>query len=303
MIIETGRLWASTCRPKFFEGAKDEMFKKNPLYSLAPKGAHPGYDGEGAGAGTGGNSGGNNGEIDPNVARYINSTVNGALTNFRTKDLPKVVNDTVAPLLNPLSESLTGIREALKIGGEGGNGGAPQGGNQGHNQGGGQGGLNLPPEVNARLKDLESTIKNQGTALQTLQQQKDEADKRAERAERHGLIREAMSKIQFADEKAAGTGFMLVEPHIKRSDDGSVIADGNLPVDRFIDEFFKNEHSYLLPNTGATGSGASPQGASRGAGGLERADINDIRPGMSEDTRKRVLQSIGSVMPQRNSNR
>lgn len=155
--------------------------------------------------------------------------------------------------------------------------------------------------MNARMKDFETTIKTQGTQIQDLLKQKKDSDDRAERAERHGVIRQAMSKVQFADDRASSTAFMLIEPHIKRGDDGAIIADGNLPVDRFVEEFLRNEHSYLLPSTGTTGSGAANQGTTRGSSNQERADLNDIRPGMTPETRQRALQSIGAALPQRSN--
>jgi hypothetical protein len=285
-------------------------------YRIAPLGTMPGWDGEGNGG-----QGQGQGQIDPNIQKFVSDTINTALNtrfdSFKKTDLPNAIKTTTTELLNPLNESLTAIRGALSIGGQPGN-------QPGHAGAQGQGGqqpnpgnqpqpvvqhAQLPPEINARIKDLEAIVKTQGTDLQNVRQQKEEADRQNERLERHGVIREALRNITFTDPKAANTAFMLIEPKIKRMEDGSIVAEGNLPVDRFAEEFFNNEHSYLLGQTGTSGSGATPGGARSTAGAQgqqgkgSRVDIDEIKPGMTDEARLRISQGILAALPQGRQNR
>lgn len=247
-----------------------------------------------AGAGAGGGAG----DQPPLTMEGILAEVDKRLTAQISAGIDKFKKDNEAAIdskLAPLSQSLTGISEALgKItGGTGGNpnagGGTGAPGNQPPN--------NLSPQDNVLLKQLQDTTRAQGQQIETLKKEKQEADQKAERSDRHSIIRSALGNMHFISDMATSTAFTIVEPHIKRLEDGSLIGGingDNLPVDAFVKDYLTREHSYLLLPSGATGSGATSTGGSPRMG--IKADLSDIKVGMKPETRESVVASISAAL-------
>jgi len=227
------------------------------------------------------------------IDKRVTAGVTAALDKFRTTGLGSAIEEKIAPL----STSLAGITESLaKLTGGQGSG---QGSGQGGGQGGGNGQQQVPPELNVKLNQLLETTKNQGVQIETLKKERQEAEERAERSDRHSVIRAALNNMHFIGDTAAQTAFTIVEPHIKRLDDNSLIGavpnGDNFPVDAFVKDYLQKEHGYLLRSTGSQGSGAQSMGGTGVRMGV-KADISDIKPGMKAETRDSVVASIAAAL-------
>lgn len=274
--------------------------KTTPIYQFSASQVLPGFDGEGEGSGAGAGGAGAGAaitreEITGLINTAVNTTVNGAIATLKRVDLPKIIETSLAPVtlqFTSVNESLAKLLEGQNGGGNGGGSGAGNGGGNGGGSGSG-----IPPEVNATLKRLEETVKNQGGTITKLQTDRDDANKRAEAAETNSTVKTALGEMKFASASAAQTAFSIVSPHIKRLEDGTVVAGDNLPVLDFIKDFLPKEHAYLLAPTGNGGSGAG--GGSQGGGqrgGAAKGDISMIKADMKPEDRAAVVRSIGEAL-------
>lgn len=231
------------------------------------------------------------------VNEIVNTAINGAVSNLRKKDLPAIINEAVAPLndsLKTLTDSMSGFTEKFKdftppaagSGGNGGGGGEPK----------------VSPEINAKLKKNQEDIDAMTRTLNQLKAEKEASDKRAEAAERNTVIRSAMTeslgdKKQFITPSAVETAFVLLEPHVKKTDEGKWIAGDNLPIKDFATSFFTDQHPYLLKGVSAGGAGASNGSSAGGSHQKQKEfDISAIKPGMSAEDRATALAHISSAI-------
>ena len=245
--------------------------------------------GGGGGTGTGGGEGSGSPPA-PLTMEAVGAEIDKRLTASITTHFDKFRKENGTAIdekLAPITTGLAGINEALAKLTQ-----PPANGNEGNNKN------NVPPELNVTLKQLQDTTKTQGAQIETLKKEKMEADQRAEKSERHSVIHAALSNLHFVNDAAAATAFNVVEPNIKRLEDNSLIgAIGNgdhFPVDAFVKDYLTKEHSYLLRASGASGSGAPANGGGPRMG--VKADIGDIKSGMSAETRSSVLASIGAAL-------
>lgn len=273
---------------------------KLAFYRQVPIEVFPGLDGDGSGAPAP--------LTADQVQTMVNTAVSSAMTNFRSKDLPK--------LFEPLTTQLTGITEALAgltsqqqsaAGAQGGQG-SQAGAGTGAGAQGGQGaqgaqGNGVPPEINAQLKTLTDRVTAQDRNINNLQKERDDANKRAETAERNGVINTALGDLTFANPAAAKTAFGIIAPFVTKLDDGSfvgsVAGENPLPLADFVKDYIPRDHAYLLKQTGASGSGAGSP-SSNGGGSGKVVDIGQIKPGMSADVRANILSAIQASMPATN---
>lgn len=236
-------------------------------------------------AGVAGGAGGG----DPNAALTMEAVlaeVNKGLDAKIAGQLQKYKESTDAQFA-PITASLAGITEAL--------GKLTQNPNPNPNPAGG--GNKMSPEENVLLKNLQDITKTQQQAIEKLTREKQESDQKAERSDRHSTIKGALNNMHFISDVAAQTAFTIVEPHIKRQDDGGLIGGvqgGDLyPVDAFVKDYLMKEHSYLLRASGSSGSGAPANpGVRMGA----KADLSDIKVGMKPETRESIVASIGAAL-------
>ena len=267
-------------------------FNENFSTVHLPTSLLPGFEGESAAGGDGGDSGSSNSVTQEAVTKIVNDTVNSAISNLRKKDLPAMFNTH----LGPLTAQLTELSSLFKAG----NGGAPGSDQVNLGNGSGNGSAangasnqNIPPEVNATLRQLQGTLKQQGETIASLTKAKESAERQAKDTSRDAFIRESLTNFTFATPSAAQTAFTLIKGHVQEAgDDGGYIAGDNLPVVDFAREFLSREHSYLLKATEARGSGAS--GGSNSGGG-KAFDIGSIKPGMSAEARARAVEQINNA--------
>jgi len=221
----------------------------------------------------------------------VNKTIDSKL-GARFEDFKKTgLSEAIASHVKPVNEQLTTINEALnKLVSNPGT--TPIG--DGTNRGGGN---MIPPELNAQLRTLNDTVKNQGKTIADLQAAKESAEKRAEETERHSTIRTALNGLPFVNDRASETAFSIVLPHVKRMDDNTLVASingENFPVPAFAKDFLEKEHAYLFKASGVSGSGAPNTGSGVRMGA--KIDINSIKPGMKLDDRAAAVEAISAVM-------
>lgn len=238
-------------------------------------------------AGTAGAGGGGESNATPTmeailaeITKVVDAKVTGQFQKFREENDAKFA---------PITSSLSGITEAL--------GKLSQNPNPNPNPNPAGGGTRMSPEENVLLKNLQDVTKKQQDSIERLTREKQESDQKAERSDRHSTIKGALNNMHFINDVAAQTAFTIVEPHIKRQDDGGLIGGvqgGDLyPVDAFVKDYLMKEHSYLLRASGNSGSGAPANpGVRMGA----KADLNDIKVGMKPETRESIIASIGAAL-------
>jgi hypothetical protein len=220
------------------------------------------------------------------VNEVLDVKVSAKFDDFAKTKLP----DQIKAQIQPVNDQLTTMNESLAklVGGQG------QGG-----QGGGQGGdgKGISPEVNQTIKTMQDRLKLQDEKITGLQTAKEEAEKRAEQTDRHSNIRTVLTGLNFVNEQAARTAFGIIEPHVRRLDDGSLVAgiDGdNFPVDAFTKDYLQKEHSYLFKPTGSSGSGVPQSGGGIRMGA--KADTNMIKSGMKPAEREAVVAGIQNAL-------
>lgn len=225
------------------------------------------------------------------VSKLLDVRLSAKLDDFKKTGLGEAIKAQV----EPVNSQLTTINEALSklVAGQGGSGGSGggDGGGAGNNK------QQLPPEVNAQMRQMGDQLKAYGTEISTLKAAKEQAEKRAEETERFSTIRTALNGLPFVSDKSAETAFSIVSPHVRRLDDGSLVAGisgDNFPVDAFAKDFLQKEHGYLFRTTGASGSGAPAAGSGVRMG--SRVDINTIKVGMKQDDRQAVVDSIAAAL-------
>lgn len=233
-------------------------------------------DGTGAGTGGGDQPQNNSGGFDPaafrtDVMTELNKAINGISKQFRTE-------------ITKLSEQLKPKPEP-----EGDGNAAPAPATTGTH-------ANLPPEVSAEIQNLNRQLKKLKEDTETLNQQREEERKRRLEAERISTIKEAMNSVQFRDEASAKTFFKAIERDVRRNEEGELIAVGDdgvaLPVADYVRSMAENLPG-LLPPRGNGGSGAIPSSGKRRV-----VDIDDIKPGMSDEDRRAVFQRLREIQAQ-----
>lgn len=226
------------------------------------------------------------------VTKLLDTKLGAKFDDFKKTGL----GDAIKLQIEPVTSQLSTINDALSklVAGQGSSGTSP--GNDGTG-GGGSSKQQLPPEVNAQLKTMGDQLKAYGNEITTLKTAKEEAERRAEETERHSTIRTALNGLPFVNDRASETAFSIVSPHVRRLEDGSLVAGvsgDNFPVDAFAKDFLQKEHAYLFRTTGATGSGAPATGSGLRMG--TRADMSQIKVGMKQEDRSAVVESIAAAL-------
>ena len=223
------------------------------------------------------------------VAKLVDAKVGAKFDDFKKSGL----SDAIKAQVEPVNSQLATINDALAklVAGQGSPGGA------GEAVGTGAGRQQLPPEANARFKELTDQLKSYGAEISTLKTAKEQAERRAEETERFSTIRTALNGLPFVNDKAAETAFSIVSPHVRRLDDGSLVAGisgDNFPVDAFTKDYLQKDHGYLFRTTGASGSGAPATGSGLRMGA--KADINSIKVGMKQEDRQAAVDAISAAL-------
>lgn len=150
------------------------------------------------------------------------------------------------------------------------------------------------PAVNAQIVEMRRALEANEKATKELKDAKDAADKRADEMERSNAVNTALKDFNFREGSARETAITLLTPHIKRNDQGQIIAGENLPVETFAKDFFTKDHTYLFAPVGAAGSGASPSGQTFN-GGVKRVQLEEINPRMTAETKDAAWKEVQAL--------
>ena len=224
-------------------------------------------------------------ELMVDINKNLDTKLSATMSDFTTKKLPELFKSQI----DPLAAQFGTINEALAKIATGGT--PPPDPKDKVND----------PQLNATLKQLQETVKSQGEAMGQLKKQKEEADSRNEKLERHGTIRSALSalavdpqhQLNFVNPGAEQTAFTIIEPFVRRLEDNALVATingENFPVNSFAKEYLEKEHAYLFKSSGSTGSGAPASGGTQRQ--FQRVDTDLIKPGMTTENRDAVVAAI-----------
>jgi hypothetical protein len=145
----------------------------------------------------------------------------------------------------------------------------------------------IDPSVKAKLDALERQNAENTKKLEQSEAKRLESERKAELTERNAEIRKEIQKYSssFIDAAIAAEDFFrLISPQVSRDDDGSLIAN-----DTTLEAFVKQQiesRPWLLKPEDKRGTGAGP-GGSKG-----KVQIEDIKQGMSAETRKAALAEL-----------
>ncbi|WP_321471136.1 hypothetical protein [uncultured Paludibaculum sp.] len=157
--------------------------------------------------------------------------------------------------------------------------------------------VSTDPVVNAQLAEMRRAREEDKKRLDALQKDRDDANAKAEKAERATALNTALADFGFRSPSARETALSLLTPHIKRNEAGQLVAGDNLTVEAFAKDFIPKSHDYLLAPVGGGGAGVVP-GAS--FIGQKVADLNDIKAGMTPETRAAVIAAMQNAASEAN---
>lgn len=182
--------------------------------------------------------------------------------------------------------------EAAAAAGEGG-----EGGEGGAKTGDAGGGPPLPPEWNARFRQMERIIKEQSDKLDELAGQNEEAYAAAEEADRMAKVQSVLNGYTFRNDASRDVIERYLLTNVYRNEEGELVAgpeNAPVPLKDFATDYMTNLDGLLSPK--AVGGAGAFQGAP-GSGKNKPPSIEDIKPGMSRDDRVRIMQHAVSQLP------
>jgi len=143
------------------------------------------------------------------------------------------------------------------------------------------------PQTAKLLKQVEALT----TKLEATEKARVDTELKAEEKDRHSQIRSALSRFQFAGERAAEAAFLIFRDQVRRSDDGSLVGGDDAPLSQFFDEAMKS-HEYLLAPKQTGGAGAVGGSSSRS----KSITLDEIKPGMTKEQEAAAVASISHVL-------
>lgn len=145
------------------------------------------------------------------------------------------------------------------------------------------------------LTALQAQMRDLQTKLDASEQARVKAIDEAQERERTSAIRAKLGDFQFASDPARESALRILGGEIVRGDDGQLYGpDKTTPFDQYIGKALEETHDYLLKPKDVGGAGALNPGQKR----QPPIDLNDIKPGMSAEDRKRALAEIAHLAQQ-----
>jgi hypothetical protein len=207
----------------------------------------------------------------------------GGGAQFDPVAFEKKMTDTMNATFNGFAKNLkTEITKMIPKpkDGDGGDGGDPPPGDDKSKPAG-------DLRLQRKLEQLEKDLANERAAREKTEASAKETNRRAE-------LSKALNGIPFANEKAALAAQRLFDADVRYNDAGELVAGPDeLPVGEYIKAQMR-DHEYLLAPKQTGGSGASP--GKQGAG--KALTLDDIKPGMSDESRTALAAQIKSVAGQ-----
>lgn len=215
--------------------------------------------------------------------KRVTEIISGALDGFSSSKLPTLLVEQ----FKPFSEQISGISELLK-------GLQPTPPAQPNSQ-------ETPPsntttpQQNAELLTLKRQMEKTQAELKDMETKRKAAEERSAATFKEAAIRDAMSSLRFASDEAREDAFNALLGKVNYDQSGNLVTEGNLPLKTFTEEFIGTKKSYLLRPEEVTGSGATaPQNTFR-PGTQKGIQIDDIKPGMSDEVKKQAISEIAQA--------
>lgn len=158
----------------------------------------------------------------------------------------------------------------------------------------------VDPQLNALMLEYKKSKETADARILALETGNREKDERVEKTERESQVRAAINsnpKLKFTSEAAAATAFAILSPQIKRTEDGTLVAN-DLPFDKFIEAELLGTHAYLLTTkevggAGGRGPGRSASGDSKWGADptvyLDPAKFSKLSPADQTEVRQAVM--------------
>ena len=130
--------------------------------------------------------------------------------------------------------------------------------------------------------------------LEASEKARTQAESKAEEKDRHSTIKSELSKLQYAKPNGQDKAFKLIADQIKRNEDGSLETPDGTPLSEWITKTIETEYDELLTPRQVGGSGTTSSGKGKGAAEVQ---LEDIKPGMTEEQLSRVYAAITAANP------
>jgi hypothetical protein len=142
------------------------------------------------------------------------------------------------------------------------------------------------PKPDWKVGKLERDLAKMKADLEAERKQRVETEKEAAEKERLSLIRAEIAKAGIADH-SSDDAFRYFRDEVKRSEDGALVGPEGQPFTEFLTQTLDKKQNWLPPKP-IGGAGASA-GNRRGN---KTPTLDDIKPGMPPEERKRILDWI-----------
>jgi len=152
----------------------------------------------------------------------------------------------------------------------------------------------LPAEVLAQIHGQGKEIEKLNLALKERDQRTQDAEARAEKADKAAKLNAALGKQDLHGSDAYNAAFKIFEGEVKKDDEGNWTGPDGSPLDVYIDKQLSEKHTYFLKPRDVGGAGAS------GSGRRKESSIQyeDIKPGMTKEQRAAAYARVSELARQ-----
>jgi hypothetical protein len=125
--------------------------------------------------------------------------------------------------------------------------------------------------------------------IESLKTENEKTKRHAEAKELDSLLSKELGKFEFAAPNANEDLFSILRPKVKRTEEGIFSEDG-FSLEEYVKKSY-DSRPHLHPAKPVGGSGATA-----GSRGKSSVDLNDIKPGMTKETRSAAWSDLGRVL-------
>jgi hypothetical protein len=138
------------------------------------------------------------------------------------------------------------------------------------------------PRTNAEIYKLSKANNELSQRLAQIEQEREEANTRAETSDRAATVQGALNKYQWANDDSREMALSYVGSKVQRAEDGSLVA-GDLPLAQFVEQYLGRVPNMLAPRQ------IGGSGASSGNGRSKPLSMEDITPDMAPEKRQEIM--------------